>query len=188
MSKAPDVTALLVAWNNGEEGAHDLLMEAVYADLRRRARGYLRRERAGHSFSPTALVHETYLKLIDQQRVRWQNRAHFFAVAANAMRRILVDHARAQQAAKRGPNVRVSWHDAARPTGLPDVDILALNVALDKLASIAARQSRLVELRFFAGLTVDEAAAVLGRAPATVHRDWAFARAWLYRELRGDAG
>jgi len=188
MLKTPDVTALLVAWNNGEEGAHDLLMEAVYADLRRRARGYLRRERAGHSLSPTALVHETYLRLIDQQRVLWQNRTHFFAVAATAMRRILVDHARAQQAAKRGANVRVAWHDAAPPWGSPDVDILALNVALDKLASIAERQCRLVELRFFTGLTVDEAAAVLGQAPATVYRDWAFARAWLYRELRGDAG
>jgi RNA polymerase sigma factor (TIGR02999 family) len=182
-----DVTALLVAWNNGEEGAHDRLMEAVYTDLRRRARAYLRRERAGHSLSPTALVHETYLKLIDQHRVRWQNRAHFFAVAANAMRRILVDHARTQQAAKRGASVRVSWHDAARPQDPPDIDILALDVALDKLASIAARQSRLVELRFFGGLTVDEAAAVLDLAPATVHRDWAFARAWLYRELRGEA-
>jgi RNA polymerase sigma factor (TIGR02999 family) len=185
MAKAADVTALLVAWNNGEEAARNLLMEAVYGELRRRARGHLRRERSDHSLSPTALVHETYLKLIDQRRVKWQGRAHFFAIAGRAMRRILVDHARAHLAAKRGATARVSWHDDLQANDPPDIDVLALDVALDKLATLDARQSRLVELRFFAGLTVEEAADVLDLAPATVNRDWALARAWLYRELRG---
>jgi RNA polymerase sigma factor (TIGR02999 family) len=187
MSKAQDVTALLVAWGDGEEGARNLLIEAVYTDLRRRARACLRRERAGHPLSPTALVHEAYLKLVDQHRVRWRNREHFLAVASNAMRRILVDHARAELAAKRGARMQVSLQDGLPSKDPPHVDILALDLALDKLASIEARQSQLVELRFFAGLTVEEAASVLGLAPATVHRDWAFARAWLYRELRGDS-
>jgi RNA polymerase sigma factor (TIGR02999 family) len=182
-----DVTGLLGAWTNGDAGASTDLMEAVYGELRRLARGYLRRERRDHSLPPTALVHEAYLRLVDQRRVPWQNRAHFFAIAAHLMRRILVDHARARGAAKRGDSVTVPLEEADARLHLPDVDVLALDIALDKLASIDDRQSRLVELRFFAGLTVVEAAAVLGIAPITVKRDWALARAWLYRELRGDA-
>jgi RNA polymerase sigma factor (TIGR02999 family) len=190
MGQASDVTRFLVAWSNGEEAAGGVLMDAVYGELRRLARGYLRRERADHSLAPTALVHEAYLKLVDQRRVRWQNRAHFFAIAAHLMRRILVDHARAHGAAKRGrgaviPLIEI---DGAAPGPRADVDILALDIALEKLARIDRRQSRLVELRFFGGLTVEEAATVLGIAPITVKRDWALARTWLYRELRGRAG
>jgi RNA polymerase sigma factor (TIGR02999 family) len=179
-----DVTGFLVAWSNGEESAGGALMEAVYAELRRLARGYLRRERPGHSLPPTALVHEAYLKLVDQRRVRWQNRAHFFAIAASQMRRILVDHARAHGARKRGGGtVPLAEFDAGIDP--PDVDILALDRSLEKLARIDPRQSRIVELRFFAGLTTDEVATVLDVAPITVRRDWVLARTWLYRELRG---
>ena len=163
-------------------------MEAVYSDLRRLARGYLRRERSGHSLPPTALVHEAYLKLVDQRRVRWQNRAHFFAIAAHLMRRILVDHARAHDAAKRGGGTTIPLADIDAGADPPGIDVLALDAALDKLARIDPRQSRLVELRFFGGLTVDETAAVLGIAAITVKRDWALARTWLYRELQGAAG
>lgn len=181
---ASDVTGYLVAWSNGEESAGGALMEAVYGELRRLARGYLRRERPGHSLPPTALVHEAYLKLVDQRRVRWQNRAHFFAIAAHQMRRILVDHARAHGATKRaGGTVPLAEFDAGIDP--PDVDILALDSALEKLARIDPRQSRIVELRFFAGLTTDEVATVLDVATITVRRDWVLARTWLYRELRG---
>jgi len=186
MTKSLDVTALLVAWTNGDEDARDVLMEVVYDELRRRARGRLRRERADHSLSPTALVNETYLKLIDQRRVLWQNRAHFFAIAGHAMRRILVDHARVRRAVKREAGARVSWREDLPAQGSHDPDILALDAALDKLAALDERKGRLVELRFFAGLTIVQAATVLGLAQATANRDWVLARAWLYRELRGD--
>ena len=185
MSKPLDVTALLVAWNNGDEDARDLLMEVVYEELRRRARGRLRWERPDHSLSPTALVNETYLKLVDQRRVQWQNRAHFFAIAGHAMRRILVDHARTRRAVKRDAGTRVTWHENLPAEGSHDLDVLALDVALDKLAALDARKGRLVELRFFGGLTTDEAAVVLDVAAITVKRDWAMARTWLYRELGG---
>ena len=185
MGLPSDLTGLLVAWSNGEEPAGGLLIEGVYTELRRLARGRLRRERPGHSLSPTALVHEAYLKLIDQRRVRWQNRAHFFAIAAQHMRRILVEHARARGAAKRGRGAGAfTLSDCDVRVDAPDVDVLALNDALEKLARIDPRQSQLVELRFFGGLTVDEAAAVLGVAPITVKRDWTLARTWLYRELQ----
>jgi RNA polymerase sigma factor (TIGR02999 family) len=186
MGLPSDLTGLLVAWSNGQEPAGGLLVEGVYTELRRLALGRLRRERPGHSLSPTALVHEAYLKLIDQRRVRWQNRAHFFAIAARHMRRILVEHARARGAAKRGRGAgAMTLTDCDVRIDAPDVDILALNDALEKLARIDPRQSQLVELRFFGGLTVDEAAAVLGVAPITVKRDWTLARTWLYRELQG---
>jgi len=185
-----DVTHLLVAWSNGEPAAGGPLMDAVYGELRRLARASLLRERPDHSLQATGLVHEAYLKLVDQKRVRWQNRAHFFAVAAHVMRRLLVDHARARGAEKRGAAVTVSLDAAdidvdARPVSQPDV--LALDRALEKLAAIDARQARLVELRYFGGLTIDEAAAVLDVAAITVKRDWALARTWLYRELQGSA-
>jgi len=154
--------------------------------LRGLAYAYLRRERADHSLAPTALVHEAYLKLINQRQVRWQNRAHFFAIAAHVMRRILVDHARTRGAAKRDGGQRVLLEDVQAVIDPPEVDVLDLDAALDRLSSLDPRQSELVELRFFGGLTVDEAAAVLGVAPATVDRDWALARAWLFRELKGE--
>jgi RNA polymerase sigma factor (TIGR02999 family) len=187
MGSTSDVTGLLVAWGKGERRAGEALMDAVYGELRRLARGYVGRERPGHSLPPSALVHEAYLKLIDQRRVQWQNRTHFFAVAAHQMRRVLVDHARTRKAAKRGRGVgTVPLTEVDIGMDPPDVDILALNRALEKLAAIDHRQSRLVELRFFGGLTVDEAAVVLDVAPITVKRDWALARTWLYRELRGE--
>ena len=186
MRERTDVTTLLVAWSDGQAAAGDELIETVYGELRRIARGYLRRERTDHSLTPTALVHEAYVRLVDQRRVRWQNRAHFFAIAARVMRRILVDHARARGSLKRGNSRKVPLVDADRAHDPPSVDVLALDVALDHLATIDSRQSQLVELRFFGGLTVDEIAEVLGVAAITVKRDWALARAWLYRELRGD--
>jgi RNA polymerase sigma factor (TIGR02999 family) len=184
MTDDADVTALLLAWSDGEEAARSRLMDAVYDELRRVARRHLRGERDDHSLAPTALVHETYLKLVDQRRVRWQNRAHFFAIAAHLMRRILVDHARSRTAAKRGNDRTVVLEAVEIETAPLDIDVLALDAALNKLAAVDARQSRLVELRFFAGLTVDETAATLGVAPITVKRDWAHARAWLFRELQ----
>lgn len=184
MTDVADVTTLLLAWNDGDEAARGRLVDAVYGELRRMARRYLRRERVDHSLAPTALVHEAYLKLIDQRRVQWQNRAHFFGIAAQVMRRILVDHARARTAAKRGSGATLTLDDVVVGRAPLDVDILALDAALEKLTAVDARQSRLVELRFFAGLTVEETAAALDVAPITVKRDWALARAWLFRELR----
>lgn len=181
-----DVTGLLRALGRGDDTARARLIEAVYGELRRLARGYLQRERPDHSLPPTALVHEAYMKLVDQGRVEWQNRAHFFAIAAHQMRRILVDRARARHALKRAAGTLVSLDDVD-PGGAdpPDVDILALDAALERLTAAYPRQGQLVELRFFAGLTVPETAAVLGIAPITVKRDWALAKAWLYREMQG---
>lgn len=186
-SNDSEVTRLLLAWSEGHAAAGDALLDAVYAELRKMARGYLRRERAGHSLPPTALVHEAYLRLVDQRHVQWQNRAHFFAIAARVMRRILVDHARERASAKRGRGATFTLLDIDASVAAPDIDILALDVALEKLAGIDERQCRLVELRFFGGLTVEEAAAALGIAPITVKRDWTLARTWLYREIRGPA-
>jgi RNA polymerase sigma-70 factor, ECF subfamily len=180
-----DVTRLLLAWNEGEESAAAPLMDAVYAELRRLARGHLLRERHEHSLPATALVHEAYLKLVDQRRVRWQNRTQFFAIASQVMRRLLVDHARARAASKRGAHLTVALEDSDVPMPVQDPDVIALDAALEKLASLDGRQARLVELRFFGGLTVDEAAAVLDVAAITAKREWALARTWLYRELGG---
>jgi RNA polymerase sigma factor (TIGR02999 family) len=179
-----DATALLLAWDHEGEDARSRLIELLYGELRRIAQRSLRRERPDHSLTPTALVHEAYLKLIDQRRVHWQNRAHFFAVAARLMRRILVDHARARGTAKRGGGSKVALEEADAATVPLDADLLALDAAIEKLGRLDPDQSRLVELRFFGGLTVDETAAVLGVAPITVKRRWALARAWLFRELR----
>ena len=185
MRQALDITGLLVAVSNGDETARNGLIEAVYDELRRLARGYLRRERPDHTLPPTGLVNEVYLKLVDQRRVRWQNRTQFFAVAAHLMRRILVDHARAHRARKRGGGGKAALHDDDAASDPLDVDVLSLDAALDRLSEAYPRQSQLVELRFFGGLTVQETATVLGVAPITVKRDWALARAWLYRELNG---
>jgi RNA polymerase sigma factor (TIGR02999 family) len=184
MADAADVTALLLAWSDGDDAARSRLFEAVYEELHRLARGRLRRERPDLSLAPTALVHEAYLKLIDQRRVHWQNRSHFYAIAGHVMRRILVDQARARAAAKRGGDARIPLDAVDVGIAPRDVDVLALDAALDKLASVDRRQSELVELRFFAGLTVEETAAALDVAPITVKRDWALARAWLFRELQ----
>jgi RNA polymerase sigma factor (TIGR02999 family) len=179
-----DVTALLAAWQDGDLAARDDLISSLYAELHRLAGAYLRRERPDHSLTPTALVHEAYLKLDHQQRVDWKSRAHFFSIASHMMRRVLVDHARARAAVKRGEHLTLALDDVDVAVAGPSVDILAVHRALEKLAALDPRQSRLIELRFFGGLTVEEAAAVLDIAPVTVKRDWALARAWLYRELQ----
>ena len=179
------VTALLVAWARGDREADDHLMRAIYDDLRRVARRRLRAERPGHSLAPTALVHEAYLRLVDLRKVHWQNRAHFFAIAARVMRQVLVDHARAHDAAKRGgADCKVNLSEAVGATQPRAVNLLDLDVALDRLAAIDERLADLVVLRFFGGLTVEEAAESLAVSPATVKRNWTRARAWLFRELQ----
>src|SRR5436190_3810016 len=158
MESSPrEVTQLLQQWSNGRSEARDELFPVIYAELRRLAAGYMRHERAGHTLQPTALVHEAFLKLVDQRAVRWQNRAHFFGIAAQAMRRILVDHARAHTAGKRGDGAqKVPLDDAIAVGGMMDVGLLALDEALTRLAAIDPQQSRVVELRFFGGLTMEE--------------------------------
>lgn len=184
---SPDITDLLLAWGDGTRPAADALLPAIYAELHRQAERAMRREGSEHTLQATALVHEAYLRLIDQRRVAWQNRAHFFGIAAQAMRRVLVDHARARHAAKRGGElqrqVTLSGVDEAAEDGGGAVDVLALHEALDRLAALDADQAKLVELRYFSGLTIDETAAALGISPATVKREWSIARAWLRREL-----
>jgi RNA polymerase sigma factor (TIGR02999 family) len=179
-----DVTELLRAWSAGEPAAADRLMPLVYDELRRRAAAYLRRERHGHTLQPTALVHEAYLRLVDQRRAAWQNRAQFFAVASQMMRRILVDRARARKMAKRsGRWARVTL-DEAGPVSRPrEVDVLDLDAALTRLAEFDPRKSRIAELRFFGGLSLEEAGQVLQLSVATVERDWQAARAWLFKAL-----
>jgi RNA polymerase sigma-70 factor, ECF subfamily len=187
MPTSSEVTGLLIAWNEGNDAARDRLIEVVYAELKQLAKAYLRRELAHNSVAATTLVHEAYLRLVDQRRVQWTNRSHFFGIAAQAMRRILVDRARARLAAKRGGGaVRIASDDLELPTEpAANVDVLALDEALSRLEAIDPRWSRLVELRYFAGLTVEETAAVLNVSAATVKSDWRLARAWLFRELRG---
>jgi RNA polymerase sigma factor (TIGR02999 family) len=186
VASSNDVTGLLARWSSGDPEALQQLIPLVYAECRRIAAQQLRRERHEHTLDPTALVHELYLRLVDQQRATWENRAHFFGVAAQLMRRILVDHARARQAEKRGGSAILVSLDAAADT--PDdsriADVLAIDEALDRLAARDAEQVRIIELRFFAGLTVEETAHVVGRSPRTIKREWRLAKAWLYRELR----
>ncbi|MBV9958465.1 MAG: sigma-70 family RNA polymerase sigma factor [Acidobacteria bacterium] len=178
------MTQLLEKWAGGDRAALDALMPLVYDELRRLAGGYLRRERSDHTLQPTALVNEAYLQLVDQHQSRWQNRAQFIGVAAQMMRRILVDHARAHLAEKRGGGqFTVALSEADRFGGRPDADLLAIHEALNRLAAIDPQQSRIVELRFFGGLTIEETAEVLKVSHATVERDWKMARAWLRREL-----
>lgn len=184
--KSPEgVTQLLKDWNEGDEAALDKLMPLVYAELRRLARNYLRRERADHTLQPTALVNEAYLRLVDQKNARWQNRAQFFGVAAQLMRRILVDHARLHQAEKRGGagQHRLSLGNVDRVMDTPEVDLLALHESLNELAKLDPQQSQIVELKFFGGLSIEETAEVLGIGHATVERDWKMARAWLRSRL-----
>ncbi len=192
-----DVTRLLLAWRAGDRTAYEALIPLVYAELHRVAERYLRRERNGHTLQPTALVHEAYLRLVDQTSARWQNRAQFVAVAARAMRRILVDHARATQAQKRGgdvvrialdesrdePDAEIEAAMAAVPAS--DVALIDLEDALTELARVDPDLVRVVELRYFGGLTVEQTAAALSVSPATVKRSWATAKAWLFSRLRG---
>jgi RNA polymerase sigma factor (TIGR02999 family) len=179
------VTDLLQAWASGDQAALDQLLPLVYNELRRQARRYMRAQPAGHTLQTTGLVHEAYLRLVGQSSVEWKGRGHFFGVAAKAMRSILVDHARARGAAKRGGPVHAITLDEGEGIAgpQPSVDVLALDEALGRLAELDPRKSELVELRYFGGLGIDEAAAVLGVSPATVKREWVTARAWLRREL-----
>ena len=187
MSSPPNITELLAGYSRGDKDALDQLMPIVYEELRRQASRYLRREQVGHTLQTTALIHEAYVRLVDQRNMQWQNRAHFFAIAAQLMRRILVDHARTKKRVKRGgSDIRVSLADADVAAKDQDLDVVALDEALQRLSHIDEQQSRVVELRFFSGLTVEETAAVMGISPATVKRDWSMAKAWLHRELSGD--
>jgi RNA polymerase sigma factor (TIGR02999 family) len=181
-----DITDLLHEWAGGDPSARDELMTLVYADLRRRAAAHMRRERPNHTLDPTALVHEAYLRLVDQRRAAWQNRGQFFAVASQMMRRILVDRARGRHAVRRsGRWARVTLDELATVAAPAGLDLLDLDAALTRLAAFDARKSQLAELRFFAGLSIDEAAATLGVSTATAERDWQAARAWLLKELGG---
>jgi RNA polymerase sigma factor (TIGR02999 family) len=182
------VTELLVRWRGGDKAALDSLMPLVYSELRRIAQRYLNNERSDHTLQSTALVHEAYVRLTEQDLPQWQNRAHFFGVAAQLMRQILVDHARGHRAFKRGGSVfKLTLEDAAEQPQPSEVDIVALDDALKSLATMDAQQSRVVELKFFGGLSTEDTAEVLGISPSTVKRDWITARAWLYRELRSAA-
>ena len=185
MTTSPQqVTKLLVDWSNGNQSALEQLTPLVYGELRRLAGRYLRKERPDHTLQSTAFVHEAYIRLIDQRNVRWQNRAHFFGVAAQMIRRILVDHARDRHASKRGSGApNLSLDEAIALPERKDLDLVALDDALNSLAKIDPQQARIVELRFFTGLTVEETAEVLGISPATVKRDWVTAKAWLYRDI-----
>jgi RNA polymerase sigma factor (TIGR02999 family) len=182
-----DVTGLLLAWSDGNAAAVDRLLPLLYEELHRQAERAMRREDERHTLQATALVHEAYLRLVDQNRVQWRNRAHFFGVAAQVMRRILVDHARGRLAEKRGGGAqRITLDDAnvgANGDAAGDVDVLALHEALERLAVLDAQQAKVVELRYFSGLNIEETAVALDVSPATVKREWAVARAWLKREL-----
>ncbi len=185
-SESDNVNQLLVDWGNGNQQALEELLPLIYSELRHLAHNFLYRERPGHTLQTTALVHEAYLKLIDQRDAHWQNRAHFFAIAAQAMRRILIDSARKHAAVKRGRGgEKISLDEAAGISLEPDTNLLALDEALTALAEIDPQQSRIVELRYFGGLTIEETAEVMNLSPATVKREWTMARAWLYQALAG---
>jgi RNA polymerase sigma factor (TIGR02999 family) len=182
---APDVTQLLVNWSRGDQAALEQLMPLVYGELRRLAAAYLRRERSNHTLQSTALVHEAFMRMVSQQEVQWKNRAHFYGIAAQMIRRILVDYARSQRAEKRGAGaVKLELDEAmAVVQSAPEINLLGLNDALERLAQLDERQSRVVELRFFAGLSIEETAEVMHLSPASIKREWQTARAWLYREM-----
>jgi RNA polymerase sigma factor (TIGR02999 family) len=182
-----EITQILHRWHSGDEAAMDDLLGAIYPELRRIAARQLRRERAGHSLRPTAVANDVYLRLLDQRRVTWQNRAHFLAIAAKLTRRLLIDHARRRASWKRGFDVQpISLEDVdvAAPDAAHETDLLALDEALCRLALLDPRQARVVELRFFGGLSIEETASVLDSSPATVKRDWVTARLWLFEQLR----
>ncbi len=182
MSK--DVTQLLVDWSHGDEKALEKLLPLVYDELHRLAEHYMSRERSDHTLQPTALINEVYLRLVDQTRVEWRNRAHFIGVAAQLMRRVTVKHAQRHRAAKRGGGApAVPFDEAVVPAAASEEDVIALDEALERLQELDPRQSRIVEMRFFGGLTGKEMAEVLGVSQATIDREWRLARAWLRREL-----
>src|SRR5262245_35184788 len=182
---APDITEILIDWSNGDGAALDRLIPLVYSELRRQAARHLRRERQDHTLQTTALIHEAYLKLVEQRNVRWESRTHFFAIASQAMRRILLDYARAKKRATRGGDDRTISLEEAQPLGDDGrpVDLIALDEARTRLAALDEQQSRVVELRYFSGLSLEETAAILGISRATAAREWNLARAWLHREL-----
>lgn len=190
MSNSPpqDLTQLLEDCSQGDQGAMEKLLPLVYEELRRLASAYLKQERVGHTLQPTALVHEAYLKLVDQRSVQWQNRAHFFAIAAQAMRRILVNHAISRGRLKRGGDrARVSLDEPIAVIDEQGIDLVALDESLKRLSDMDERKSRLVELRFFGGLSAEQTAEVLGVSLATVKREWSLAKAWLRRDIeKGD--
>jgi RNA polymerase sigma factor (TIGR02999 family) len=179
-----EVTQLLVDWSNGDQAALDKLLPLVNAELRRLAARYMRRENPGHTLQTSALVNEAYLRLVDQRHVRWQNRTHFFGIAAQLMRRILIDHARSHHYAKRGGGaLKVSLDEVAAATEARSAELLAVDEALEKLTALDARKGRIVELRFFGGLSLEETAEVMGISSPTVQREWRAAKAWLHRML-----
>ncbi|HTZ73253.1 MAG TPA: sigma-70 family RNA polymerase sigma factor [Candidatus Aquilonibacter sp.] len=187
-SSSARINKLLADWGHGDEEAREALIPVVYDELRRLARRHLWRERPDHTLQSAALVNEAYLRLVRQGTPQWQNRAHFFGVAAQLMRHILVDHARNRRAAKRGAGVpRLTLDPELGATPKSEIDLVSLDDALNKLAALDAQQGRLIELRFFGGLSIEETAVVMGISPATVKREWATARAWLRRELKRDA-
>lgn len=182
-----DITQLLLAWGEGDQAALERLMPLVYEEMRKIARRYMVRQRPDHTLQTTALVNEAYLRLIDSSKVKWQNRAHFFAISAQLMRRILVDFARARMNQKRGGGVqKVVLDEALTISAEPSAELVALDDAMNELAAIDKRQSQIVELRYFGGLTEEETAEVLDISTRTVRRDWSLARAWLYRQLNQD--
>jgi RNA polymerase sigma factor (TIGR02999 family) len=184
MTPPQPVTELLVAWGNGDETARDELMPLVYRELHRLAHQYMKRENPGHTLQTSALVNEAFVKLVDQRDVHWRNRAHFFGIAAQLMRRILVDHARSRQYLKRGGGAHhVSFEEAAIVSQERAADVVALDDALTTLAAVDTRKGQIVELRFFGGLSIEETAEVLAVSPGTVMRDWTLAKAWLRREM-----
>jgi RNA polymerase sigma factor (TIGR02999 family) len=183
-----EVTQLLLDWGNGDKAALDKLVPVVYQELRRLAAYYMRRERPGHTLQTSALVNEAYMRLVDYRQMRWQSRAHFFAVAAQAMRRILVEHARKRHFAKRGGGaVKVSFDEAAIVSQEQAADLVALDDALTSLEAMDQRKARIVELRYIGGLNIEETAEVLAISPATVQREWRAAKAWLYRAIKEGA-
>jgi RNA polymerase sigma factor (TIGR02999 family) len=188
-SEQPDVTQLLLQMEHGDRHAVDLLLPVVYRELRRLAAGYLQRERGGHTLQPTALVHEAYMRMVDQSRVHWQNRAHFFGVAAQMMRRVLVDHARSQGARKRGGDVEKTQLGEELVASLErSSELVAIDDALTALEQLDPAKARIVELRFFGGLSIEETAAATGVSVATVNRQWRTAKAWLFSELQKEHG
>jgi len=183
-----DVTQLLIAWNNGDHAARELLMSVVYEELHRLARRYMRNESPGHTLQTSALVNEAFIRLVDQKNVHWQNRSHFFGIAAQMMRRILVDYARSRNYAKRGGGARhVSLDEGLIASEERSAEVVAVHEALEELAKFDPRKAQVVELKFFGGLNIDETADVLGVSPATVSLDWTMAKAWLRREISREA-
>jgi RNA polymerase sigma factor (TIGR02999 family) len=183
----PEVTQLLVAWGNGDQVAGDQLMSAVHQELHRLAHHYMKRESPGHTLQTSALVNEAFVRLIDQKDVRWQNRGHFFAIAAQMMRRILVDYARSRNYAKRGGGARqISLEEGLTVSFERSAEVVQVHEALEQLAKFDPRKSQVVELRFFGGLSIEETAGVLGVSPGTVMKDWTLAKAWLRKEIVSD--